>query len=800
MAGHSKSAMPAATCLLAAGAVCTRQMSAFTAAPRAASSPQVQQSTGAYSSQATPPCSSASVAAGVASGSALAAAASVVGSKTAARKLRKSERKAARQAVVMQAGHALIMQNKGGGHGEIGYHLALALQKKGLKVTILQDSAAKKNKVPYSLYDSDLPEAGITWMDPEDTQAYSAAAMAALQNGPPVTHIFDNYSKKPEQIEPLLAVAKASPDFKLYSFISSAGMYTAKGELTESLAVKDPPTGQRLVEMKLSQELPGKWASFRPQYIYGPYTNKRGYLDWFLARAARGLPMPVPGDASQPVNVAHCEDVAALLSGVVGRETAAGGEVFNCGTVAQVTYQQLCEAAGKAVGKPAKVVSLPAGTKTSFPFRPNAEGFYVNVDKARDILGFTAKYNVLTDMAASGFYTQDFNSLGLAQGDLDTSKDLPEGMEMPAATAGDGPFGEGQRVVIMGPQVVAGKEGTIVMPDCAYRFVKLDSGSVVHLSTDALLDAATGSRFRVGQRVQVRAPKVLTGKIGTVLGGPVSKDTVHVRFDGDSMKYLVAAKDLVEGFDDGQRVQVLAPAVLKGRVGTVVGAPVTRDTVNVRLDGEVNKYLLATKDLISDASAPVPAAAAATASNSTTPPATAPVTPAPTAAAPVTPAPTMAASTSSGSTEEEELEFTPGQKVTLLGPPAMAGKAGTIVGPALGDAFAVRFDSGSIFNIATSMIQDAAGAATPPPPPPVASTPVATPVASMSSSAGSTEEEELEFTPGQKVTFLGPPAMAGKSGTVVGPALSDSFAVRLESGSIFNISTENLKALEPSMA
>jgi len=130
----------------------------------------------------------------------------------------------------------------------------------------------------------------------------------------------------------------------------------------------------------------------------------------------------------------------------------------------------------------------------------------------------------------------------------------------------------------------------------------------------------------------------------------------------------------------------------------------------------------------------------------------------------------------------------------------MAGKAGTIVGPALGDAFAVRFDSGSIFNIATSMIQDAAGAATPPPPPPVASTPVATPVASTSSSAGSTEEEELEFTPGQKVTFLGPPAMAGKSGTVVGPALSDSFAVRLESGSIFNISTENLKALEPSMA
>jgi len=328
-----------------------------------------------------------------------------------------------RTVAMAATGHAVIMQNKGGGHGEIGYHLARALQAKGLKVTMLQDTAAKKDKVPYSLYDADLKDVQITWIDPEDMQAYADAAAAAVKDGPPVTHIFDNYSKKPAQIEPLLALAN-SPDFKLYTFISSAGMYTAKGKLIEDQPIKDPPTGQREVELKLDAALPKKWSSFRPQYIYGPYTNKRGYLDWFLERAVRGLAMPVPGDASQPVNVAHCEDVASLLSSVVGKEEAAGGEVFNCGTSGNVSYQELCDAAGKATGKPVEVVSIAAGTKTSFPFRPNQEGFYVNVDKAKSKLGWEgAKYNVLDDISAEGFYTKDFMSLGLDKGDIDTSKD-----------------------------------------------------------------------------------------------------------------------------------------------------------------------------------------------------------------------------------------------------------------------------------------------------------------------------------------------------------------------------------------
>ena len=51
------------------------------------------------------------------------------------------------------AGKALIAQNKGGGHGEIGYHLALKLIEKGISVTLLQDGAGKnKDKQPFARF------------------------------------------------------------------------------------------------------------------------------------------------------------------------------------------------------------------------------------------------------------------------------------------------------------------------------------------------------------------------------------------------------------------------------------------------------------------------------------------------------------------------------------------------------------------------------------------------------------------------------------------------------------------------
>ena len=330
------------------------------------------------------------------------------------------------------AGHAVIVQNKGGGHGEIGFHLAKNLADKDLTVTIVQDSAAKKEALPFSKY-GELPSSvNVEWVDTSDASAVEAAC------GDKATHVFDNNSKKPGDAAPIISAAKKSDAF--YSFVSSAGMYAAKGMLKEEKKVKDPPTGQREVEMALEKELPGRWTAFRPQYIYGPYTNKRDYLDWFLNRAARDLPMPVPADAQQPVSVTHCEDVASLIGSVIGKEKEAGGEIFNCGTNKMCSYDDVCIAAANALGKEALVTALPPDTKSSFPFRPNAEGFAVRVRKVMSTLGWEgAKHNVLEDISKDGFYTKDFLALGLDKGDLDTSKDgleLCQNLEQDYGTRG----------------------------------------------------------------------------------------------------------------------------------------------------------------------------------------------------------------------------------------------------------------------------------------------------------------------------------------------------------------------------
>ena len=127
--------------------------------------------------------------------------------------------------------------------------------------------------------------------------------------------------------------------------------------------------------------------------------------------------MPVPADAQQPVSVTHCEDVASLIGSVVGKESEAGGEIFNCGTNKMCSYDDVCIAAAQALGKEALVTALPPDTKSSFPFRPNAEGFAVRVRKVMSTwLGGGAKHNVLEDIAADGFYTKDFLALGSGQG------------------------------------------------------------------------------------------------------------------------------------------------------------------------------------------------------------------------------------------------------------------------------------------------------------------------------------------------------------------------------------------------
>jgi hypothetical protein len=88
----------------------------------------------------------------------------------------------------------------GGGHGELGYHLAKILSAKGIAVTLLQDSAAKKDKQPFASY-SEL-DVEVVWGD------LAAGVGASIPSGKKYDYVFDNFAKDPDTARDVAEAAK----------------------------------------------------------------------------------------------------------------------------------------------------------------------------------------------------------------------------------------------------------------------------------------------------------------------------------------------------------------------------------------------------------------------------------------------------------------------------------------------------------------------------------------------------------------------------------------------------------------
>jgi len=322
-------------------------------------------------------------------------------------------------ALVALAAGALIIQNKGGGHGEIGYHLALKLaREKGLSVTMIQDSACKQDKPPFNCY-NDLAAAGVN-IKVADLSGGGLAA--AMQGVPPCEYVFDNQNICPKDVQ--AAIQPWSP--KVYAYVSSGGMYkpVPTGPLIEGGAVK--LDNKQLSIENNARGLGLNWCAFRPQYIYGPKTNKRDYIDWFLDRITRDLPFPLPADGSLFTTLTNSEDVAGMMASVVGKEAEASGEIFNCASDELVSHKKMVEVVATALGKdprdvlarvvfydPAKLKGVELPKEGKFPFRET--NFGVDVQKAKKVLGWSPAHTFEGDIAA---YYAEYCRLGKDQGPI----------------------------------------------------------------------------------------------------------------------------------------------------------------------------------------------------------------------------------------------------------------------------------------------------------------------------------------------------------------------------------------------
>jgi hypothetical protein len=185
------------------------------------------------------------------------------------------------KATSLAATSALIVQNKGGGHGELGYQLAKCLEGKMDSITILQDDACKNDKEPFRSYAADLPNVQVI-KAPLSDETMTMDVLQSFLNGASYDYVWDNNSKRPAGAAKACAdLAKERWNTKLYVYVSSAGVYKPTSDTLFPMAEDTTPVKADADQVQfetycVERGLP--LVSFRPQYIYGEKSNKFDYM------------------------------------------------------------------------------------------------------------------------------------------------------------------------------------------------------------------------------------------------------------------------------------------------------------------------------------------------------------------------------------------------------------------------------------------------------------------------------------------------------------------------------------------
>jgi len=325
---------------------------------------------------------------------------------------------------------ALIVQNKGGGHGELGYQLAKELQScdKITSVTILQDEACKDESEPFASYASDLPDVKVI-KAPLSDENYDKDALLSALGGASFQYVWDNASKGSSGAGKAVCDAAKEWNVKLLTYVSSAGIYKPSDSgpfpMPEDSTPAKESSGQVQYEKYACDELGLPLVSFRPQYIYGPKANKYDYIDYYFDRLVRDLPVPIPGDGSQLVSLTCSEDVASLLiSPLKDEEAAIEQRFFNCGTDQLVSYNDVAYLCAEAAGISKESVNLyhydgDLFGKANFPFRLTE--FYVAPTKAQEVLKWPGpKHSLKEDLK---WYFEGYKSRGGPEKKMSLVKD-----------------------------------------------------------------------------------------------------------------------------------------------------------------------------------------------------------------------------------------------------------------------------------------------------------------------------------------------------------------------------------------
>lgn len=181
--------------------------------------------------------------------------------------------------LALQGKSVLIVQNKGGGHGSIGFAVAKSIKSSqpDCSIYLLQDKCNYKS-VPFSSY-GELKDLGVQVIDCPLSDEDSALKVASELKSMKFDYFVDNWSKTADNAKFCIDIAKVVKS-EQYVFISSAGMY--KSSYEAPLVEANPVKGNDARKIELEILNAGLIYTFlRPQYIYGSKCNKR-YLGEFI--------------------------------------------------------------------------------------------------------------------------------------------------------------------------------------------------------------------------------------------------------------------------------------------------------------------------------------------------------------------------------------------------------------------------------------------------------------------------------------------------------------------------------------
>lgn len=190
--------------------------------------------------------------------------------------------------------------------------------------------------------------------------------------------------------------------------------------MPETTSVKE--TAGQVQYEQYAKECGLPFVSFRPQYIYGPKSNKWDYIDWYFDRLVRNAPLPIPEDGTQKVSLTNSEDVASLLASVLNDEKAAVEQTyFNCGTSNLVTYDEVAALCAEVAGLTDVNIQHYDGAlgKAKFPFR--LSNFYVSPDMVTEKLKWEGpKHDLKGDLR---WYYESYKARGCLEKDMEFAED-----------------------------------------------------------------------------------------------------------------------------------------------------------------------------------------------------------------------------------------------------------------------------------------------------------------------------------------------------------------------------------------